>query len=750
MKKLLLFICIVSVFMLAFSACQITDNEKPNTEPEDCEHTYSTSWSSNADEHWHKATCDHNDLKSDRAAHVDLDEDGVCDVCEYVLGHEHTYSDTWTTDDTHHWKNAICTHTSEKGELGAHVDSDSNGACDSCEKHMHVLGLNGKCTVCKEQILEVGGTDDNQQTCEHTYSDTWSSDSTKHWHAATCEHADFRADNAPHSDDDEDGTCDVCNYLVGHKHTFPEDEWCSNATHHWKEATCIHTNERSEIGAHIDEDTDGLCDTCGGEFEVFDDDAPCNHTYSDTWSSDATNHWHAATCAHVELTQDVAEHTDSNEDGKCDVCNYLVGHNHTYSLEWSFNESYHWRISTCSHTGEKGYFAAHQDNDNNGQCDDCTSHMHVVDEISGRCIYCYEQIKEVSLTGLGYVVYFIAGKSNLVTGGNIKYENFVTWVSEGNSKSSSCSDIIYKLGNGAAYYKMTTIPNNQLDWAETIEKWYEVAGGRPFGVYKYDGDETIYMDVANNNNIVGHYYAVSTLAGAYGAENLLIELYKLTVSPFASDYNYVADTENGIYSFSFAFTAVNHDTAAGEDSRVDYYELEVSFTASEEGALTSLNLLCKCYTNFAENELDRDYTYDIATGKVTLKPDAVADTYSFAITQTVGTRDYVSEHPRSSYLPTDYSIFSDEELTNVVNGTYTVKKNTIFYLYLGNCIPKGTSVQFAGESFEAWCDNVEIDGIYCSPIAINSSVILKFSTAGTYTLNISVDGVQKTVTIVVK
>ena len=39
------------------------------------------------------------------------------------------------------------------------------------------------------------------------------------------------------------------------------------------------------------------------------------HTYSDKWSSDETQHWHAATCGHDDVKGDVAEHVDENDDG---------------------------------------------------------------------------------------------------------------------------------------------------------------------------------------------------------------------------------------------------------------------------------------------------------------------------------------------------------------------------------------------------------------------------------------------------
>ena len=46
--------------------------------------------------------------------------------------HEHTYEAGWTTDATNHWHKATCEHAEEQGDLGAHADADSNGECDVC------------------------------------------------------------------------------------------------------------------------------------------------------------------------------------------------------------------------------------------------------------------------------------------------------------------------------------------------------------------------------------------------------------------------------------------------------------------------------------------------------------------------------------------------------------------------------------------------------------------------------------------
>ena len=46
-------------------------------------HTFASEWSSDAENHWHAANCEHTSEKSDLAAHTGT-EDGICDVCGYV------------------------------------------------------------------------------------------------------------------------------------------------------------------------------------------------------------------------------------------------------------------------------------------------------------------------------------------------------------------------------------------------------------------------------------------------------------------------------------------------------------------------------------------------------------------------------------------------------------------------------------------------------------------------------------------
>ena len=88
-----------------------------------------------------------------------------------------------------------------------------------------------------------------------------------------------------------------CGEEKPHEHTF-DDKWTTNETDHWHKATCDHTELNKDLGHHIDENKDGKCDVCGGDYHEHE------HTFRESWSYDNNYHWHSATCEHKDLTQD--------------------------------------------------------------------------------------------------------------------------------------------------------------------------------------------------------------------------------------------------------------------------------------------------------------------------------------------------------------------------------------------------------------------------------------------------------------
>ena len=171
-----------------------------------------------------------------------------------------------------------------------------------------------------------------------------------------------------------------------HAHTYAS-AWTSNSTNHWHAATCEHTTEISGKAGHTyggwtivtkaTETKEGLkkrtCSVC--KYEQTAPIAALNHThtFAETWTNDENKHWHAATCSHTTERKDETTHTFDNwitvkeatqtEEGSkkrtCSTCNYkqtapiaVLNHTHTFAETWTYDESYHWHAATCEHTTE--------------------------------------------------------------------------------------------------------------------------------------------------------------------------------------------------------------------------------------------------------------------------------------------------------------------------------------------------------------------------------------------------------------
>ena len=134
MKKYLFPLVIVSLLLVGCSS--------NNEVIEEHTHTYSEVWSYNDNYHWHASTCGH-ESKKDYEPHsfsawvtslspTETEEGSkyrVCDVCSYKQtatipptggGHTHTYSSSWSYDDTYHWHASTCGHD-VKSDINEHV-----------------------------------------------------------------------------------------------------------------------------------------------------------------------------------------------------------------------------------------------------------------------------------------------------------------------------------------------------------------------------------------------------------------------------------------------------------------------------------------------------------------------------------------------------------------------------------------------------------------------------------------------------
>lgn len=104
----------------------------------------------------------------------------------------------------------------------------------------------------------------------------------------------------------------------GHQHSY--DGWNTSKTEHWHE--CLECSEEADRGNHVDvknnktdaAGADNYCDVCGYELA---------HTFADTWSKDASGHWHAAICDHTSEIDELLPHVDTDKNNVCDDCGYV-------------------------------------------------------------------------------------------------------------------------------------------------------------------------------------------------------------------------------------------------------------------------------------------------------------------------------------------------------------------------------------------------------------------------------------------
>jgi len=107
------------------------------------------------------------------------------------------------------------------------------------------------------------------------------------------------------------GTANISNFtaVVMHTHTY-STTWSSNATQHWKECTVAGCDAKTETADHTL--AYGICTTCGYDTHI--------HTFSTTWSSDVTQHWKECTDAGCDVKTGTANHAPSNS--ICTTCGY--------------------------------------------------------------------------------------------------------------------------------------------------------------------------------------------------------------------------------------------------------------------------------------------------------------------------------------------------------------------------------------------------------------------------------------------
>lgn len=257
--------------------------------------------------------------------------------------HTHTYNTTWSTDAANHWHECTC---GDKKDLAAHVDANKDHNCDVCGKKMsdHTGGTatckdKATCTICGQKYGDLAA---------HNYKTEWSKDKNKHWHE--CSVCGDKKDVAAHTPgapatETTPQTCTICGYVIkaalGHTHNFNQKN--TSETYLKSAATCT----KKAVYYYS-------C-TCGEKgTKTFESGDLAAHNYKTEWSKDNTKHWHE--CSVCGNKKDEAAHTPGaaateTTPQTCMTCGYVIkeatGHVHSYT-EKNTDAKYLKSAATCT------------------------------------------------------------------------------------------------------------------------------------------------------------------------------------------------------------------------------------------------------------------------------------------------------------------------------------------------------------------------------------------------------------------
>ena len=344
-------------------------------------HSYSTEWSSDETNHWHK--CANCDAVADKAAHrYDNACDTTCNDCGKTREITHSYSEVWSSDETNHWHE--CSVCGDKKDVAAHTPGaaateTTPQTCTICgyvikaalghthnfnQKNTSETYLKSAATCTKKAVYYYSctcgekGTEtfESGETAPHSYSTEWSSDETNHWHK--CANCDAVADKAAHRYDNAcDTTCNDCGKTREITHSYSE-VWSNDETNHWHECSVCHTKKDEAahiLGAEATETTAQTCTVCGYVIK-----APLGHTHRPTivrrvepTCEKAGNIEHYK-CSCGKLYYDAAATKEITNAAKI----ILSATGHARGGDWKYSEIYHWH--ECAVCGERMDTAFHR------------------------------------------------------------------------------------------------------------------------------------------------------------------------------------------------------------------------------------------------------------------------------------------------------------------------------------------------------------------------------------------------------
>ena len=488
----------------------------------------------------------------------------------------------------------------------------------------------------------------------------------------------------------------ACN-ATAHEHTF-SDKWSYNETNHWHAATCTDTGCGSAKGAdnaHADSDKNKVCDVCGYDYNH-------EHTFSEEVSSDSTTHWYAVSCGcSIDTNKD--PHVDTNNDGACDLCKYDGGHEHVINENsYSYDANAHWNTVECGHSVEEK--EAHELNEV-GICDVCG--------------YMEGGIDVESAVALGD--YY----RDLVNGATI-VNTSDTWGSITEAYAE------YVLGNQSSHVTTNA-------WDEITNYWYMLYNGTIFAV-QVDSWGDVFSPYDPSSALVNGYEFADIFGyeggddtrSYYGANDLVAGLYELAMSYGAYEYVMVLDGTT-YYNFDFDYPVSVFDYEL-EENVYQIYTVSVSFSLSDSYTYDEI------YVSSAKYDAEAVYSEDeepvlLGVYASTMLTSTIRE---YAIVQTVGARELEFAYDPEELLMSEYTLF--DSLGNPVEESITLEAGAMEFLNFGGILPETAVIGL--NNIDAVSDTLSVN-------YWDGSVTVMAGAPGEYTFDVIVNGTTTTYNVTV-
>ena len=257
----------------------------------------------------------------------DCTKESICSVCgkKFLAQANHKFSDTWTKDDTYHWK--VC---------------ENDGCTVTTTKTKHSGTDDGDCTT--PVICECGEIV-TAAKAEHTYGEWKSNGNGTHTHKCTtagCTIEETESCVGGTATCKKRAVCTECNAEYGTLNPANhsgEQVWVQTEKTHQKKYDCCGA-EVTNIADHIWENghctvcgydcihkggkatctQKAFCDTCNSEYGEINAD---NHSGAEKWIRTVTTHEKKYDCC-GKVT--IAQENHKWKDGACETCGYVCVH----------------------------------------------------------------------------------------------------------------------------------------------------------------------------------------------------------------------------------------------------------------------------------------------------------------------------------------------------------------------------------------------------------------------------------------